>query len=84
MPEYNNTNRGALFTNERKTQDNHPGFTGKINVEGKDYWLSAWGKTAKSGKKFLSLSVTPVEEKNTGPTSFEEFGSDSEFPDAPF
>lgn len=73
MTTYDNTNRGALFTNERRTKDSHPGFTGKINVEGKEYWLSAWGKTSKAGKKFLSLSVNPVEETNTGPTSFDDF-----------
>jgi hypothetical protein len=54
--QYDNTNSGALFRNDRKTQDNHPTHTGSINIEGKDYWLSAWVKDGKSGK-FFSLSV---------------------------
>lgn len=54
--QYDNTNSGALFRNDRKTQDNHPTHTGSINVDGKDYWLSAWVKDGKSGK-FFSLSV---------------------------
>lgn len=79
MSNYDNTNRGALFTNKRRTKDNHPGFTGKINVEGKEYWLSAWGRTSKAGEKFLSLSVNPVQETNTGPTSFDDFDDDVPF-----
>lgn len=74
--EWDNTNRGALFTNKRKEKDTHPSFTGRLNVDGKEYWLSAWGKTSKAGEKFLSLSVAPVEEKNTGPTSFDDLAGD--------
>ena len=61
MPEYDNTNRGVLFKNDQKEQDNHPDYTGKINVGGKDFWLSAWIKTSKAGQKFMSLSVKPIE-----------------------
>lgn len=79
MTTYDNTNRGALFTNKRREKDSHPTFTGRINVEGKDYWLSAWGKTSKAGEKFLSLSVQPAEGNgqggggSSGPTSFDDF-----------
>lgn len=61
--EYDNTNRGALFRNERKEKDNHPDHTGSINVDGVEYWLSAWVKTSKSGQKFFSLSVKQKDEK---------------------
>lgn len=60
MTTYDNTNRGSLFTNDRKTSDKHPDVKGSINVEGKEYWLSGWFKTGKSGG-FTSLSVTPKE-----------------------
>ncbi len=63
MPEYDNTNRGVLFKNDRKETDNHPDYTGNINVGGREFWLSAWIKQAKSGKKFLSVSVKPKEEQ---------------------
>jgi hypothetical protein len=61
MAEYDNSNRGALFKNEKKTQDTHPEYTGAINVNGTDYWLSGWIKEGKSGK-FFSLSVRPKQE----------------------
>lgn len=53
---YDNTNRGTLGKNDRKTQDTHPDYSGKINVAGVDYWLSAWLKEGPTGK-FFSLSV---------------------------
>lgn len=55
--EYDNTNRGVLFVNNRKEKDNHPDFTGNINVGGTEYWLSAWEKEGARGT-FLSLSIT--------------------------
>ena len=60
MTQYDNTNRGTLFTNDRKTSDKHPDLKGSINVEGKEFWVSGWFKTGKSGG-FTSLSVTPKE-----------------------
>jgi len=57
MTQYDNTNTGALFKNNRKETEKHPDYTGSINVEGHDYWLSAWLKTDKNGNKFMSLSV---------------------------
>jgi hypothetical protein len=58
MTDFDNTNRGALFKNDRKQADKHADYTGKLNVGGKDYWISGWVKEGKSGK-FFSLSVKP-------------------------
>lgn len=56
--EFDNTNRGALFNNKRKTSDNHPDMTGKINIDGTEYWLSGWYKEMKgSGDEYMSLSL---------------------------
>ena len=59
MSEYDNTDRGVLFKNEAKQQDTHADYNGSINVGGTEYWLNAWIKTSKAGKKFMSLSVKP-------------------------
>jgi uncharacterized protein (DUF736 family) len=55
--EYDPTNRGALFVNDKKDQDNFPDFKGSLNVDGTDYWISAWKKKSKDGQSFLSISV---------------------------
>jgi hypothetical protein len=60
MPEYDNTNRGTLFKNERKEQETHADYNGSVNIEGVEYYLNAWIKESKKdGSKFFSLSVKP-------------------------
>ena len=57
---YDNTNKGILGRNDRKTLDTHPDHTGSINIDGKDYWLSGWIKERKDGSgKFFSLTAKP-------------------------
>jgi uncharacterized protein (DUF736 family) len=55
--QFDDSNRGALFKNDRKETEKHPDYKGSINVAGHDYWLSAWLKESKDGKKYMSLSV---------------------------
>ena len=65
---YDNTNKGALFKNDRKESPNHPDYKGTINVEGTEYWASGWIKAAgplarNPGSKFLSVSLTAKDGK---------------------
>jgi hypothetical protein len=60
--EYDNRDRGALFKNNDKTEEKHPDYRGNINVDGTEYWLSAWLKTSKAGMKYMSLSIKPKED----------------------
>jgi hypothetical protein len=59
--DYDNTNRGAMFKNDRKEKETHPDLKGSINIDGKEFWLSGWSKVTSKGDKMLSLSVTPKE-----------------------
>jgi hypothetical protein len=61
MTQYDNTNRGALFKNDRKEKDTHPDYKGSLNVNGVEYWVSSWIKDGQRGK-FMSLSITTKEE----------------------
>ncbi len=62
MADYDNTNRGALFKNDKKESDKHPDYTGKINFGGKDMRLAAWIKEGQNGK-FMSLTVSEFQQK---------------------
>lgn len=53
---YDEKNRGALFLNDRKERDNHPDRKGSINIEGKEYWLSAWDRETAKGP-VISIAV---------------------------
>lgn len=61
---HDNTNRGTIAKNKRKTEDKHPDIAGSINVEGTDYWINGWLKTnSRDGSKFYSLTVKPKQER---------------------
>lgn len=64
MAQYDNTNRGALFPNDRKTPGSRqPDYKGSINIEGVEYWVSGWVKDTTRGE-IVSMSV---EKKEGGP-----------------
>ena len=55
-------NSGSLFQNDRKQNNNHPDYTGKVNVDGVEYYISGWKKLTKNNQPRLSLSFKPVNE----------------------
>ena len=58
MSDYDNTNRGSIWPNDRKESDRHPDFTGSLDVEGKQYWVSAWKRKPDANPKAPSLSFS--------------------------
>jgi hypothetical protein len=63
--QYDRTNTGALFENDRKTTDKHPDLNGSININGVEHWLSGWWKEGSKGQ-FLSLSIgKPKDQQGT-------------------
>lgn len=77
--EYDNTNRGALFKNDRKESENQPDYKGKLNVNGTDMWISAWIKEGKSGK-FMSLSVSEMNANGSKKPEKQLAGLDDDVP----
>lgn len=70
MSEYDNTNSGALFKNDKQGNDNWPDYRGQINVNGEDFWISAWLKTSKKdGKKYMSLAIQANDKKQSSQPS---------------
>lgn len=57
MTEFDNTNTGALFANADRKTDKHPNARGTLNVDGVEFWISAWTRTSKKGERYQSLAV---------------------------
>jgi len=79
MANFDNTNRGSIWKNEKKTTENHPDFTGSIDVDGKEFWVSAWKRKADANPKApaLSISIQPKEPMaNTVTATATEFNDD--------
>lgn len=62
MSDYDDTNTGTLFKNDKQGNEKRPDYTGKINIEGREMRLAAWLRTSKKGNKFMSLRVSDMEE----------------------
>lgn len=70
---YDNTNSGLLAKNDKQGNDSRPDYRGSINVDGREYWLSAWIKTGRdgtklAGQKYMSLSVQPKDAPAAAPS----------------
>lgn len=71
--ENNKNNSGALFRNDKRETEKHPEYTGKITIEGVEYYLSAWvNESARTGQKYFAIKATPkaatVPATTTAPT----------------
>jgi hypothetical protein len=57
--------QGALFKNERRTQDSHPNLRGQLMIGGVLYDVSAWRKKGSNGKPdWLSLQAKPAGDRS--------------------
>jgi hypothetical protein len=64
MAEYDNTNKGSLFGNNRKREGKKdPDLQGKLNINGEERWISGWFFTyEKEGekKRWINLAIGDV------------------------
>lgn len=67
MSQYDNNMTGALFANKDRKSDKHPNARGSCEIDGKEYWVSAWTKTSKNGERYQSLAFTAKEEQTDKP-----------------
>ena len=66
--QYDDELRGVLFKNDRKATERDPDYTGEAQIRGEKFWLSAWIRESKGGRKYMSLSLTPAEPEQAGST----------------
>lgn len=90
MSDFQQKDNGILFRNEKKEDgSNHPDYTGDCTIDGKKLQMSAWLKTGKSGKKFMSFSFKPPyvkgqnmpsnDSKGKTPDPFDDLENDAAF-----
>lgn len=60
-------NSGSMFRNDRKEKDTHPDYKGSALIDGVEYWMDAWIKTSKDGRKFMSFAFKPKAEAQSTP-----------------
>lgn len=63
--QYDNTNTGVLFINDKGDNPKRPDRKGSINIEGVDYWLSGWVRE-KDGKPYMQLKAERKEVQQSG------------------
>lgn len=85
MAEYDNELTGVLFKNEKQRTDKDPGYTGSAEIEGVEYWLSAWVNDGKKGKYFkLKFKPKDDSKKPAGKKKPENRDAEPEDDNIPF
>lgn len=84
--EYDNTNRGAIWKNDKKETEKHPDFRGELNVKGEDFFVSAWKRKPGASEKSpaLSFSIQPKSDVSFKPKTDEVFPKSTIKDDLPF
>ena len=81
MADYDNTNRGAIWPNDRMREGKQdPHFTGSLNVDGREFWVSAWKRKADAADNAPSLSFS-IKAKDEQKMPRSEHPSSPEFSD---
>ena len=61
--QYDDNLRGALFKNRKRTEERQPEYTGNCEINGQEFWVSAWVRESKNGEKFFSMAYTAKDAK---------------------
>ena len=57
MAYQNKPGQGVMFPNDQQGNPARPTWRGSVNINGKEYEISAWDKTSGRGNRYLSLDV---------------------------
>lgn len=84
---YDNTNTGAIWKNDDKDSDKHPDFKGQANINGQEFWVSAWKRSPDANPKAPALKFSFKLKESQAPQAKaainkpgEDFVEDSEIP----
>lgn len=66
MSQYDNNLTGVLFKNDKGDNEKRPDYKGSAEIEGVQYWVSAWIKEGAKGK-FMSMKYERKEQQQSAP-----------------
>jgi hypothetical protein len=61
--QYDNSNSGVMFVNEKDGNERRPDWRGSIEVAGVQYWISGWERESRNGD-IISLRVEPKQARD--------------------
>ena len=56
-------NTFSLFKNDRRENETQAEYTGSAKVAGVEYFVNAWVKETKDGRKYFSANLKPKEQR---------------------
>jgi hypothetical protein len=80
MPEYDNNMQAAIWKNEERKTDKHPHFKGSGEIDGVEYWVSAW-KREGDNPKAPALKLRFTKKKETHQQGMDQAKAAVEFDD---
>lgn len=85
MSQYDNNLTGVLFKNDKDGNEKRPDYKGSAEIEGVQYWVSAWIKEGAKGK-FMSMKYERKEQqpKTSDPAPAHKSAADLTDEDIPF
>ena len=69
-------NTGSLFKNENPKSDKSPPFTGNVNVEGVMFRISGFNNESKSGKRYIGITISRVDDQGKSSSFSKSSSSD--------
>lgn len=57
MTQYDNSNQAAIWGNDNRETDKHPHFKGSGEIDGVEYWISAWKRDPEGNPKAPALKL---------------------------
>ena len=77
---YDNNLRGAIWKNKKKDTPKHPDFKGEAEIDGVQYWVSAWKRGENDNPQGPSLKFQ-FERKQAAPQAAPDASSPAGFDD---
>ncbi len=81
MSQYDNNLTGILFKNDKNGNEKRPDYKGSAEIEGVQYWVSAWIRDTAKGK---CLSMKYERKEQQAPAAAAPANNAPVFEDVPF